>query len=237
MVYVTSDLHGCGVEVLETLLKQADFGEEDYLFVLGDVIDRGEYGAELLLWLTEQTNVQLILGNHEAMLLACRFLFDEVTEEALDALTGEKLKTVNLWLRNGGGTTLKGLEKLMRQSPELLEGIWDYLEDAPLYETLEVGGRKFLLVHSGLDNYEKGKPIGEYQPHDLLWARPNTDTRYEEDAIVIFGHTPTEFFGPQYKGRWLRGHRWVCIDTGAACGGTPMLMRLDDGKAFYLDEG
>lgn len=68
MVYVTADLHGCPLTTLQQLLKQADFKESDFLFVLGDVIDRREHGAELLLWHTEQPNMQLILGNHEAML-------------------------------------------------------------------------------------------------------------------------------------------------------------------------
>ena len=28
---------------------------------------------------------------------------------------------------------------------------------------------------------------------------------------------------------------WVDIDTGAACGGSPMLLRLDDMRPFYAD--
>lgn len=234
MVYVTSDLHGCGVEVLEQLLEMAGFSEEDYLFVLGDVIDRGEHGAEMLLWLTRQPNVQLILGNHEGLLMACRFLFDEVTEESLESLTGEKLRAVKNWFRNGGEATLKGLRPILKETPELMEGIWEYLEDAPLYEHLEVSGRKYLLVHGGLDGYEKGKPVEDYSSHDLLWARPTPDTVYEEPFTVIFGHTPTEFFGEEHKGRMVEGRGWRCIDTGVACGGKPMLLRLGDEKVWYL---
>ena len=57
------------------LLDKAGFGERDFLFVLGDVIDRGEHGVELLRWISRQPNVQLILGNHEAMMLACSAAF------------------------------------------------------------------------------------------------------------------------------------------------------------------
>lgn len=235
MIYVTSDLHGCGVKKLEHLLRLADFGDQDFLFILGDVIDRGDAGAELLLWLTEQTNVQLLLGNHEAMLLSCKFLFDEVTEQSLEALDSRKLTLVDNWMRNGGRPTLKGLEKLLRESPDLLEGIWDLLEDAPLYEELTVGSQKFLLVHSGLGRYRAGKPIGDYEPHDLLWDRPDLGTCYQEEALVIFGHTPTEYFGEEYRDRCVRGRGWICIDTGAARGGDPMLLRLDDGQEFYLN--
>ena len=74
-----------GEEAALALLKKAEFSDGDFLFVLGDVIDRGEHGITLLRWMAEQPNVQLILGNHEAMLMACKFLFDEVTEITLDA--------------------------------------------------------------------------------------------------------------------------------------------------------
>ena len=75
MIYVTSDLHGFSLERFLTFLSDVGFGEDDYLFILGDVIDRGEDGVAILKWLLVQPNVQLILGNHEAMLLACDFLF------------------------------------------------------------------------------------------------------------------------------------------------------------------
>ena len=235
MIYVTSDLHGCGVEKLEKLLGTAGFSEEDYLFILGDVIDRGEYGAQLLLWLTEQTNVQLILGNHEALMMACRFLFDEVTEESLEDLTPERLRMVRNWFRNGGEKTLAGLKPILKETPELMEGIWEYLEDAPLYERLEVNGREYLLVHGGLEGYEKGKPVESYSDHDLLWARPKLESVYDEPYTVIFGHTPTVFYGEEYAGRMATGRGWRNIDTGAACGGSPMLLRLEDEAEFYIE--
>lgn len=87
MIYVSSDLHGCNPKDFQNLLNQAGFCGDDFLFVLGDVIDRGNWGAELLLWLTQQSNIQLILGNHEALMLTCSFLFEEVSEESLDNLT------------------------------------------------------------------------------------------------------------------------------------------------------
>ena len=49
MTYVCADLHGCSPKILQQLLARAGFGDDDFLFILGDVIDRGEYGAELLL--------------------------------------------------------------------------------------------------------------------------------------------------------------------------------------------
>lgn len=84
MTYVISGLHGYPLEKFKKLLRKANFTDTDFLYILGDMIDRnGDGGVELLCWLLEQPNVQLILGNHEAMLLSCEFVFDEITKTAL----------------------------------------------------------------------------------------------------------------------------------------------------------
>jgi hypothetical protein len=91
MVYVTSDLHGFSLERFQAFLGQVGFSDEDYLFILGDVIDRGEDGVAILKWLLVQPNVELILGNHEAMPLACEFLFREVDNDSLDSLSAAQI--------------------------------------------------------------------------------------------------------------------------------------------------
>lgn len=233
MIYVISDLHGCAVADIEALLERGGFTEEDFLFVLGDVIDRGEHGAELLLWMTQQPNVQFVLGNHEAMMLSCAFLFKEVTEENLDHLTVDDMKRMNHWMRNGGATTLAGMRKLLKTDPALVDGILEYLRDAPLYDIAEAGGRKFILVHGGLGNFAPEKPLDSYAPMDLLWTRPNMETVYYSDATVILGHTPTVCYGEEHRGNILRTDTWINIDAGVSMGCKPAILRLDDLKEFY----
>ena len=233
MIYVTSDLHGYPMKKFVAFLQESGFTEDDFLFVLGDVIDRGKHGVELLQWMTQQPNVQLILGNHEWFLLGCSFLFDEVNDENLDMLTSEKLKLLNNWKRNGADVTISGFRKLMQKDPALVEGILDYIQDAPLYETVELNGRKYVLVHAGLGNFDPAKPLEDYDLMDLLWSRPSLDTQYYEDATVIFGHTPTLYYGEEFKDRAIKKDSWICIDTGVSFGRNPMLLRLDDMKEFY----
>jgi serine/threonine protein phosphatase 1 len=233
MIYVTSDLHGCSLEQLMNLLQRSGFSGEDFLFVLGDVIDRGEHGVALLRWMAEQPNVQLILGNHEAMLLSCDFLLEAVTEESLEKLDIARMELLQNWLANGAAPTLTGLRRLLKEEPEVLEGIMDLLRTAPLYEQIEAGGRKYILVHAGLGNFHPDRPLEDYTPDELLMARPLPDTRYFSDATVIFGHTPTGYLDPAYRGRAMKTDSWICIDTGAAMGGSPMLLRLEDRKEFY----
>lgn len=233
MIYVTSDLHGYPLQSFLKLLQSADFSDRDYLFVLGDVIDRGENGADLLRWLAEQPNVELILGNHEAMLLSCDFLFESVTDESLAKLDSEKMNLLSTWISNGATPTLTGLCKILKEEPDIMEGILDYLRDAPFYDTVEVDNKRYILVHAGLENFHPNRPFHCYTPDELLWARPTMQTQYFNDAVVVFGHTPTEYFGEQYRGKIIKTDTWICVDTGAAIGNKPMLLRLDDLKAFY----
>lgn len=232
MIYATSDLHGYPPEKFRALLDRAGFSDDDFCFILGDVIDRGEEGIKTLRWLMNQPNFELILGNHEAMMLACDFLCDEITDDSIASLTGEKLGTYTNWLANGGQTTLNELYKLPNEERKY---IFEYLREAPLYETVTAGGRDFLLIHSGLGSFDKSKKITDYSAYDLIWNRPDLNTRYFDGILTVFGHTPTLFYGSEYKGKAIVTDTWIDIDTGSACGESPMLLRLDDLKEFYTE--
>lgn len=235
MIYVTSDLHG-RFDCLQELLKLARFSDEDYLFILGDVIDRnGKGGVDILLWLLNQSNVTLIRGNHEEMMLDCEWLMEEISDEAIARLSDRQTEALTLWQRNGATPTIENLGRLPH---ERVLDIMDYLRDTPFWDSVSVNGRDFLLVHGGLDGYREGKHPDEYSPHVLLWSRPRPDARYSEAFTTILGHTPTRCYGSAYRGRMLRTETWINIDTGAADGNlAPMLLRLDDMQEFYLPEG
>lgn len=235
MTYVISDLHGYPLDKFKKLLEKAEFSDNDFLYILGDVIDRnGDGGVEMLCWLMEQPNIELILGNHEAMLLSCEFVFDKITNESIDEMTSEKLEILNNYMFNGGDLTLAYLRELSKKSPEMIADIFDYLKDAPLYETVSTESNDFLLVHSGLDNFKKSKKIYEYESHDLLWCRPKLDDTYFDDIITVFGHTPTLYYGSMYKGKIIKTKTWIDIDVGVSTGNEPILLRLNDFKEFQL---
>jgi predicted MPP superfamily phosphohydrolase len=126
MTYVISDLHGYPIEKFKMLLDKANFSNDDFLYILGDVIDRnGDGGVGILEWLLSQSNAQLILGNHEAMLLACAFLFDEITDESIENFDSKKIELLTNYQLNGGDVTLKSLAKLNKESPETVADILD----------------------------------------------------------------------------------------------------------------
>ena len=237
MIYVISDLHGYPVEKLKKLLDKAGFTEDDFLYILGDVIDRNnDGGVKTLEWLMLQYNAQLILGNHEAMLLSCEFLFDVITDESIAAFDSRKMQLMTLYQSNGGDVTLKALHRINKSSPGSVSYILDYIRDAPLYEYVTAGGKDFLLCHSGIGGFEKERDIGEYPADAFIWTRPEITDEYFDDIITVFGHTPTVFYGAEHYGKIIKTKTWIDIDVGAADGKTqPVLLRLDDMAEFRLE--
>ena len=227
-IYVTSDLHGLPLADLKRLLNMVNFNDDDWLFILGDVIDRqNDGGIEILKWLLEQPNAQLILGNHEAMLLSCVFVFEEITDENIGDFTQEKMELLMNYTQNGGDVTLKTLRSLLQTVPDTLTDILDYLRDAPVYETVSVGNKDFLLVHSGIDNFSKNKKLVDYTVDELIWAWPEITDEYFDDIITVFGHTPTMSYDHANKGKILKTKTWIDIDVGVPYGNSPVLLRLD----------
>lgn len=237
MIYLTSDLHG-KLQCLLTLLDKAHFfeREDNWLYILGDVIDRNlQGGVDILKWLLLQPNVQLLLGNHEQMLLSNRWLFEEVTDQSLNAFSADHLRLLNAWKENGAQCTMDALSK---ESPQTRADILEYLEDCPLAESVVVNDKAYLLVHGGLGNFSEQKKLSDYTPDELLWARPALESCYfPERFTVIVGHTPTDSYGAAYKNRMIRTKSWWNIDTGAAAkAGRPMLLCLDTQKEYYIED-
>lgn len=234
MIYLTSDLHG-KFESLQRLLQAARFWEhpENHLYILGDVVDRSNLGGvDILKWIMDATNVTLLMGNHEKMMLDAGWIFDEDASKYPDS---GMVKALDRWKRNGADFTIRALKA---EDATVRSRIFAYVQECPLYQLLELSDRRYVLVHGGLGQFEKGKDLSEYSWHDLLWERPDLSTTYEPDAYtVIFGHTPTYYLDPKYQNRMVKTAGWWNIDTGAASKqGHPMLLCLDTGEEYYIDE-
>ena len=64
MIYAVSDLHGCYEKYL-SMLEKIQFRETDTLYILGDVVDRGDGGIKILLDMIKRKNVIPLRGNHD----------------------------------------------------------------------------------------------------------------------------------------------------------------------------
>ena len=117
------------------------------------------------------------------------------------------------------------------------QAVLQYLTEFRLYDRCVVGGVPYLLTHSGLQNFEKNKPLTAYAAEDFLCARPQPDTVYDTEEVLIFGHTPTCYFHEDESLQIWYGQTAIGMDCG--CGypeGRLACLRLEDGKEFYSEE-
>lgn len=235
MIYCISDIHGDHIRYT-TMLKMINFTEDDTLYVLGDILDRGNEGMKILLDMMLRPNVYPILGNHEYMALqTLKWLSDEITEESLSQISSDKLQGINEWLNVGGMTTIDEFRKLSEDEKEM---VLEYLEEFSLYEKVSVGGKDFVLVHAGIDNFVPDKDIEDYELHELIFNKPDYSKTYFKDKYLVTGHTPTRFIHDEINGHCYNtiyiGNNHIAIDCGCGYGGLLGAICLDTFEDFYV---
>ena len=62
--YVMSDIHGMA-HLLKQMLEKIRFSDEDQLYILGDMIDRGPDPAGVIDLVSQSRNITALRGNHE----------------------------------------------------------------------------------------------------------------------------------------------------------------------------
>ena len=158
--YVCSDIHG-QYDLYKTMLNEINFTSEDHLYILGDMIDRGEDGIRVLQDVAPRPNVTCLLGNHEYMMW--------------NYISHYVFKDLN-WLNpsNGGTQTLSEYRKL---TPADKSSVKEYLAQLFLQVELTVEGKTFLLSHSSfLPDHGtirwRDKPLTAHDVTHVVWYSP-----------------------------------------------------------------
>lgn len=222
MVYVMSDIHG-SLHRFCSIMEQIKLNDSDKLYVLGDVIDRQPFGIQILLELMKMPNVQVLLGNHELMMLNA--LKDSSQNSAM-----------RLWYRNSGRIThIDYMELPTHQQNEIMR----YIRQMPLTAEVTVNGSEYLLVHGTPPQFYGQIPTeAQSKAEFTVWTRLKPSDKMPDGKTAIFGHTPTEYYqGDVPLKIWYGGDK-IGIDCGAgskhefcrlAC------LRLDDMSEFYSE--
>lgn len=239
MTYVMSDIHG-QKRRFDSVMQQIDLQPEDTLYVLGDVIDRNPDGIRILRQLMAMPNVQMILGNHELMMLNALYYPAPEDEDVPEEYYRKKLAH---WYRNGGEVThtyLKHIKKTIRQE------VFEHLDKLPVNISLSVNGTHFLLTHAAPVDLHKSHGTRYRSERDFaVWMRFDAFPE-RKDQTVIFGHTPTHHFQSDDPMSVWTTESWIGIDCGCmlpetgdprtGLHGRLACLRLDDRKVFYSEE-
>jgi len=187
--FVVGDIHG-STDQFSKLLELVKFDyENDRVFCVGDLIDRGtdSVGAIKLL---ENKWFYSVLGNHEQMML--------------DACGGE-LASEYSWNCNGGTWHLE------EENTDQYDHLVELIAESPLAIIVGDGEQRFIVLHAeyyGDDEMLENEHIEEHVAR-MLWGRTNIDKGDAPTlgATIYCGHTIVD--APIKVGR----HYYM--DTGA----------------------
>ena len=231
MIYVIGDIHGKKDKYNEMMTKLSP-KETDAVFVLGDIIDIGDDSIEILQDMMYRANVYPVLGEHEYM--AKKVLPSIVSASTLDEakamVSGEDKENLEKWLTMKSEKTISDFLSL---SAEDKESIIDYLSEFQAYEEVEAGGKTFVLVHAGINNFEDDKDLDDYSEEDFVFADTDYTKVYFKNKYLITGHIPTVAINQKLMGKVYSKNGHIALDCGAAYGGRLAAICLDALKLHY----
>lgn len=249
--YAVSDLHGR--YDIWTHMKEI-LQPEDYLYCLGDNIDRGPKGMHIFEEMLKRPNTTILMGNHEKM---CAQEYDE-----------DRPPVYSLWFSNGGDKTYKEMGTM---GWDHVRTLVQFMKKLPyIAKYTNSNGTLIVLHHAGFHPDWSGTNI-RYRMRDQeedLWNRKhfiyNWPSKEDEcwtwpgvkelkDAIIVHGHTPVQaltYFGarlpevdttfmddnPNVKPcmvTYCGGHK-IDIDMASAQTGWGCLLDLDTLKPKYI---
>ena len=225
--YVLSDLHS-HLHHLEAFRQELEPGDE--VFCLGDCIDKGPDGIEVLREVLNDERFTYIIGNHEFMMLQ----YLEARQQGVFASFEKGI----LWLRyNYGQPTFDDFRKLSVTDREILVR---KLYDSYLMKNVEVNGRKFVLVHAYPHDYN-GEDVLYYQKSDeerqqYVWERHLF--YHLEERTIITGHNIAYMIEPAEPCEVVTDGQWYDIDCGLAANAPwsrLAVLKLDDMSVKYYD--
>lgn len=189
---VIGDVHG-HYDTLMTLLDAIAPSEEDRVYFLGDLIDRGPKSAQVVEFVKE-SDYTCLLGNHEQMVL-------EILGQG--NIKGSALQA---WLYSGGYSTVNSYGE-----DGISQDHMDWMRTLPTH--LDLGD--YWLVHAGV---HPRLPIEKQTTEQFCWIREEfhgMEEPYFPNKIIVTGHTITFTLPGVAPGKIAQGRGWLDIDTGA----------------------
>ena len=232
MIYVTASLHGC-FERYEALLKELNLKDDDMLFVLGNTVDGGDKGIEILMDMMLKPNVYPMLGEHDLIAYEILSGIEKETRKDITApLSKELAQKCNKWLTSGGEGTMNSFAKL---SDDDKTALLEYMEEFTLYEEIEADGIDFVLCHNMPENFVTGDSLENYSAEEILSGNVNYEREYFPGKVLITGNDVTIEIDKNTHGRIFKNDYHVGVNCGGYMGGYTAAYCLDTGEEFYIE--
>ena len=208
--FVVSDLHAHDEPFARFL---SEIGPDDRVFVIGDVVDKGPDGLDVLFRILDDPRCVFLMGNHDLMFL------EQINIMKHGLMDPDSFELTNIWqARNGGYTTWAAFKRLSLPDQDR---IWESLREAAVQRTVRVNGRNFVLVHACPQGAEGNVFLRDLPMNgvhydwrsDWVWER---EIRQVPGAVVVTGHTPVQSYAPYVDAEVLRDGDWYDIDCGLA---------------------
>ena len=123
--FVCGDIHG-QYDLFLQMLEEIKFQDEDHLYILGDMIDRGPKSMEVLLDVMKRKNVTCLIGNHELMMH--------------DFLTDSDSYTASAWIMeaNGGKNNENAFRALSSKDQT---AVMEFIDGLYLQKEVKIGDK------------------------------------------------------------------------------------------------
>lgn len=215
---VISDIHA-NVQLFKRLLDKLQYTSEDYLFINGDLCEKGPASLEVIDYVRSMSegspNVFITKGN-------CDVLFRYVVNEdegitsymkrRKDSVLNEMLLKYDKSLDD-----FSDLQELAHFYRHYFSDELDWLEALPIaFETDD-----YIIIHAGIENIEDWKLTDE---QFALAAPAFYEKGHQADKTVIVGHWPVV----NYRARQISSHNpWIDLEKH--------VIALDGGNQIKVD--
>lgn len=226
-ILAVADIHGCAAE-LDILLCRAQYRPGvDFLFILGDTIEKGAdnlLAMERVFELSGQPRVVVLQGNNDRR---ANTLFDGDYDRAADYCRFRSDNTLTQFCKKiGRELSRESYAEICREYWERYGEIARWMDGLPL--CAECG--EFLFCHAGLwqDDW-RATPRGVVL-YDKGFARDGVSP---EGYITVAGHMPVVYFDEDfamYEPVIDMRRRVIVIDGGTVLGGGLNLFEIRSGE-------
>jgi serine/threonine protein phosphatase 1 len=180
MRIAVGDVHGCYKTLKALLEKRLKIQPEDFVYIVGDLIDRGPYSKHVVDYILDKKEkgfqIEVVRGNHEELII--NTYLDQTEDNYL------------LWMMNGAESTLQSynIESYKYEGVVAVNHVPEehisFLRSLPYYIELN----NSFIVHAGLD-FQAEEPLKNYS--EMIWSRELSYTEQEtRGKMIVHGHTP-----------------------------------------------